>query len=175
MECSKRRKVCSISCAQQLIHRIFLLFNQLRSSPEIFLIITADPQKKKKMYRIKYIFRLSCVKTLARKHKSIACAFLKRVDSEFFQEFFTEEGGFISLIFPRASFALQMLYSGQVWYLDIIFINGLSNHEWLVMRPWKLYLFLNEWRDNKKIHTFLLRNVYVVRVEVDRLSIRLSY
>ena len=101
-------------------------------------------------YRIKYILRLSCVKTLARKHKSIAHTFLKRVDLEFFQEFFTEEGGFISLIFPRASFALQRLYSGRVWYLDIIFINGLSNHEWLVMRPWKWYLFLNEWRDNKK-------------------------
>jgi len=66
---------------------------------------------------------------LARKHKSTARAFLKRVDSEFFQEFFTEEGGFISLIFPRASFALRRLYSGRVWYLDIIFINGLSNHE----------------------------------------------
>lgn len=85
--------------------------------------------KKKNMYRIKYILRLSCVKTLARKHKSTARAFLKRVDSEFFQEFFTEEGGFISLIFPRASFALRRLYSGRVWYLDIIFINGLSNHE----------------------------------------------
>ena len=85
--------------------------------------------KKKNMYRIKYILRLSCVKTLARKHKSTARAFLKRVDLEFFQEFFTEEGGFISLIFPRASFALRRLYSGRVWYLDIIFINGLSNHE----------------------------------------------
>ncbi|KAK7821478.1 maturase K [Quercus suber] len=37
--------------------------------------------------------------------------------------------GVISLIFPRASFALRRLYSGRVWYLDIIFINGLSNHE----------------------------------------------
>ncbi|KAM3683733.1 hypothetical protein ACJW30_12G169000 [Castanea mollissima] len=62
-----------------------------------------DPKKKEKnMYRIKYILRLSC----------IARAFLKRMDSEFFQEFFTEEGGFISLIFPRASFSLRRLYSG---------------------------------------------------------------
>ena len=34
------------------------------------------------MYQIKYILRLSCVKTLACKHKSTAHAFLKRVDSE---------------------------------------------------------------------------------------------
>ncbi|KAK4607122.1 hypothetical protein RGQ29_001084 [Quercus rubra] len=30
----------------------------------------------------------------------------------FFQEFFTKVGGFISLLFPRASFALRRLYSG---------------------------------------------------------------
>ena len=39
-------------------------------------------KKKKNMYQIKYILRLSCVKTLACKHKSTARAFLKRVDSE---------------------------------------------------------------------------------------------
>nr|Q8WKE6.1 RecName: Full=Maturase K; AltName: Full=Intron maturase [Fagus hayatae]BAB84005.1 maturase [Fagus hayatae] len=85
--------------------------------------------KKKSMYRIKYILRLSCVKTLARKHKSTARAFLKKVGSEFVQEFFTEEEEFLSLIFPRTSFTLRRLYRGRVWYLDIIFINGLANHE----------------------------------------------
>ena len=68
--------------------------------------------------------------------------FLKRVGLAFFQEFFTEEEEFISLIFPRTSFTLWRLYRKQVWYLDIIFINGLSNHEWLVMRPWKLSSFV---------------------------------
>ncbi|XLT43837.1 hypothetical protein HN873_036441 [Arachis hypogaea] len=37
---------------------------------------------KKSLYRIKYIIRLSCIKTLARKHKRTLRAFLKRLDSE---------------------------------------------------------------------------------------------
>nr|YP_009510076.1 maturase K [Ostryopsis davidiana]AXF46808.1 maturase K [Ostryopsis davidiana]AYU58207.1 maturase K [Ostryopsis davidiana]AZV03523.1 maturase K [Ostryopsis davidiana] len=85
--------------------------------------------KKKGMYRIKYILRLSCVKTLARKHKSTIRAFLKRLGSELFEEFFTEEEEFLSLIFPRTSFTLRRLYRGRVWYLDIICMNGLANHE----------------------------------------------
>nr|YP_009543171.1 maturase K [Ostryopsis intermedia]YP_009543256.1 maturase K [Ostryopsis nobilis]AYU58292.1 maturase K [Ostryopsis intermedia]AYU58377.1 maturase K [Ostryopsis nobilis] len=84
--------------------------------------------KKKGMYRIKYILRLSCVKTLARKHKSTIRAFLKRLGSELFEEFFTEEEEFLSLIFPRTSFTLRRLYRGRVWYLDIICMNGLANH-----------------------------------------------
>ncbi|RYR39462.1 hypothetical protein Ahy_A09g045013 [Arachis hypogaea] len=40
-------------------------------------------------YRIKYIIRLSCIKTLAHKHKRTLCAFLKRLDSEeLIKEFF---------------------------------------------------------------------------------------
>nr|AAU09844.1 truncated maturase K [Chaetocarpus castanicarpus] len=38
--------------------------------------------KKTSLYRIKYILRLSCVKTLARKHKRTVRAFLKRLGSE---------------------------------------------------------------------------------------------
>nr|YP_009454868.1 maturase K [Alnus alnobetula subsp. maximowiczii]AUG60956.1 maturase K [Alnus alnobetula subsp. crispa]QQK56401.1 maturase K [Alnus alnobetula subsp. alnobetula]AUG62401.1 maturase K [Alnus alnobetula subsp. maximowiczii]QQK56487.1 maturase K [Alnus alnobetula subsp. alnobetula]QQK56573.1 maturase K [Alnus alnobetula subsp. alnobetula] len=85
--------------------------------------------KKKGMYRIKYILRLSCVKTLARKHKSTIRAFLKRLGSELFEEFFTEEEEFLSLILPRTSFTLRRLYRGRVWYLDIICVKGLANHE----------------------------------------------
>ena len=85
--------------------------------------------KKKSMYRIKYILRLSCVKTLARKHKSTVRAFLKRLGSELFEEFFTEEEEFLSLIFPRTSFSLRRLYRGRIWYLDIICINGQANYE----------------------------------------------
>nr|QVX30726.1 maturase K [Castanospermum australe] len=85
--------------------------------------------KKKSLYRIKYILRLSCIKTLARKHKSTVRAFLKRLGSEeFLEEFFTEEEEILSLIFPRVSSPLQRLYRGQIWYLDIIFINDLVNH-----------------------------------------------
>nr|ABT17049.1 maturase-like protein [Nissolia wislizeni] len=86
--------------------------------------------KKKSLYRIKYILRLSCIKTLARKHKSTVRAFLKRLDSEqLLEEFFTEEDDIISFIFPRASSTLQRLYRGRIWYLDILFSNGLVNHE----------------------------------------------
>nr|AFR67436.1 maturase K [Panurea longifolia] len=86
--------------------------------------------KKKSLYRIKYIFRLSCIKTLARKHKSTVRAFLKRLGSErLLEEFFTEEEEILSLIFPRGSSTLQSLYRGRIWYLDILFSNDLVNHE----------------------------------------------
>ncbi len=85
--------------------------------------------KKKTLYQIKYILRLSCIKTLARKHKSTVRTFLKRLRSEkLLEEFFTEEEGIFSLIFPRTSFTLQKLYRGRIWYLDIVFRNDLVNH-----------------------------------------------
>nr|YP_009945399.1 maturase K [Sicyos edulis]QOE55929.1 maturase K [Sicyos edulis] len=85
--------------------------------------------KKKNLYRIKYILRLSCVKTLARKHKSTVRALFKRLNSELLEEFFTEQEQVLSLSFPRASFTLQRVYRGKIWYLDIICINDLANHE----------------------------------------------
>ena len=87
--------------------------------------------KKKSLYRIKYILRFSCVKTLARKHKNTVRAFLKRLGSEFLEEFFTEteEEHVFSLIFPRVFFTSRKLYRGRIWYLDIICINALVNHE----------------------------------------------
>nr|ANC96799.1 maturase K [Stryphnodendron duckeanum] len=75
--------------------------------------------KKKSLYRIKYILRLSCIKTLARKHKSTVRVFLKRLGSELLEEFFTEEEDIFSLIFSRASSTLEKLYRGRIWYLDI--------------------------------------------------------
>nr|ATB17093.1 maturase K [Gronovia scandens] len=87
--------------------------------------------KKKNLYRIKYILRLSCARTLARKHKSTVRAFLKRVGSELLEEFFTEEEQVLSLTFPRASYTSTSrgLYRRQIWYLDITCINDLANHE----------------------------------------------
>nr|YP_010035748.1 maturase K [Onobrychis viciifolia]AFC38317.1 maturase K [Onobrychis viciifolia]AFC38365.1 maturase K [Onobrychis argentea subsp. africana]QPF16973.1 maturase K [Onobrychis viciifolia]QQQ88431.1 maturase K [Onobrychis viciifolia] len=86
--------------------------------------------KKKSLYRIKYILRLSCIKTLACKHKSSVRAFFKRSGSEkLLEEFFTEEEEILSLIFPRASFPLQRLHRNRIWYLDILFSNDLVNHE----------------------------------------------
>nr|QRI93680.1 maturase K [Chrysosplenium sangzhiense] len=85
--------------------------------------------KKKNFYRIKYILRISCARTLARKHKSTVRAFLKRLGSELLEEFFTEDEHVLSLIFPRASSTLWRLYRGRVWYLDIICINDLVHYE----------------------------------------------
>nr|QIB97768.1 maturase K [Lysiandra carpentariae] len=86
--------------------------------------------KKKSLYRIKYILRLSCVKTLSRKHKSTPRTFLKKLGSEFLEEFLTEKEPAVSLIFPRASASSisRRFYTGRVWYLDIICINHLANY-----------------------------------------------
>nr|ACD62198.1 maturase K [Macrosolen cochinchinensis] len=85
--------------------------------------------KKKSLYQIKYILRLSCTRTLARKYKSTLRAFLKRLGPEFLEEFFTEEEQVRSLIFSRYSFTSQKLYrEGRFWYFDIICINDLVNH-----------------------------------------------
>nr|ASG91948.1 maturase K [Arachnothryx hondurensis] len=85
--------------------------------------------KKKSLYRIKYILRLSCAKTLARKHKSTVRAFLKRVGSEFLEEFLTSEEEVLSLTFPRASSTSRGEYRSRIWYLDIIYINDLINYQ----------------------------------------------
>nr|AHN52493.1 maturase K [Minuartia dichotoma] len=82
--------------------------------------------KKKSLYRIKYILQSSCARTLARKHKSTVRAFLKRLGSEFFEEFFTEE---VCLILPKNSSNLRGFYRGCIWYLDIICIHNLANGE----------------------------------------------
>nr|YP_009576748.1 maturase K [Calathodes oxycarpa]QBK48653.1 maturase K [Calathodes oxycarpa] len=84
--------------------------------------------KKKSLYRIKYILRLSCARTLARKHKSTVRSFLKRLGSEFLEEFLIEEEQVLSFILPRISSSSQRLYKERVWYFDIIRINDLTNH-----------------------------------------------
>nr|YP_010971713.1 matK [Ilex nuculicava]WNR53148.1 matK [Ilex nuculicava] len=85
--------------------------------------------KKKSLYRIKYILRFSCIRTLARKHKSTVRTFLKRLGSELLEEFFKAEDQVLSLTFPRSSSTLRRLYRRRIWYLDIICINDLVNHE----------------------------------------------
>nr|YP_009897112.1 maturase K [Heliophila pusilla]QKK43745.1 maturase K [Heliophila pusilla] len=85
--------------------------------------------KKKFLYRIKYILRLCCVKTLAHKHKSTVRAFLKRLGSGLLEEFLTGEDQVLSLIFPRSYYASKRLYRVRIWYLDILYLNDLVNHE----------------------------------------------
>nr|BAE98100.1 maturase [Ophiorrhiza japonica]BAE98101.1 maturase [Ophiorrhiza japonica]BAE98102.1 maturase [Ophiorrhiza japonica]BAE98103.1 maturase [Ophiorrhiza japonica]BAE98104.1 maturase [Ophiorrhiza japonica] len=85
--------------------------------------------KKKGLYRIKYILRLSCVKTLARKHKSTVRVFLKRLGSYFLDELLLSEEEVLSLNFPRASSTFQGVYRNRIWYLEITYINDLINHQ----------------------------------------------
>nr|UVB12063.1 maturase K [Erica australis] len=85
--------------------------------------------KKMSLYRIKYILRLSCARTLARKHKSTVRAFSKRLGVGLLEEFFTEEEPVFYLTFPKASSTSGELYGRRIWYLDIICINDLINYE----------------------------------------------
>nr|YP_007353896.1 maturase K [Tectona grandis]QJQ74150.1 maturase K [Tectona grandis]QVL26975.1 maturase K [Tectona grandis]CCP47111.1 hypothetical protein BN828_cpI0040 [Tectona grandis]CCP47200.1 hypothetical protein BN828_cpII040 [Tectona grandis]CCP47289.1 hypothetical protein BN828_cpIII040 [Tectona grandis] len=85
--------------------------------------------KKKSLYRIKYILRLSCARTLARKHKSTVRSFLKRLGSELLEEFLMLEEDILFLTFQKASSALRGVYRSRVWYLDMICINDLANHK----------------------------------------------
>nr|YP_009529183.1 maturase K [Lennoa madreporoides]AXX75984.1 maturase K [Lennoa madreporoides] len=84
--------------------------------------------KKKSLYQIRHILRLSCTKTLARKHKSSVHAFLKKFGSEFLEEFITSEGQILSLTFTRAPYILRGIYLTSIWYLDIFCINDLANY-----------------------------------------------
>nr|YP_010577383.1 maturase K [Coccoloba uvifera]UZP13999.1 maturase K [Coccoloba uvifera]CBI63195.1 maturase K [Coccoloba diversifolia] len=84
--------------------------------------------RKGSLYRIKYILRLSCARTLARKHKSTVRAFLKRLGSEFLEEFFFKEEKVLSLILSKDSYISRRLYRGRIWYLDIFCIHDLASH-----------------------------------------------
>nr|CAE45254.1 maturase K [Sparaxis variegata] len=84
--------------------------------------------KKQGLYRIKYILRLSCARTLARKHKSTVRTFLQRLGSGLLEEFFTEGEQDLSFILPKAiPFPFQGSHRERIWYLDIIRINDLVN------------------------------------------------
>nr|CBY17524.1 maturase K [Cycnium herzfeldianum] len=86
--------------------------------------------KKKSLYRIKYILRLSCARTLARKHKSTVRTFLKRLDLELLEEFLMSEEDVLFLTFQKASSSLQgVLYRSRIWHLDIISINDLADQK----------------------------------------------
>nr|AFI97572.1 maturase K [Peperomia radiatinervosa] len=86
--------------------------------------------KKQILYRIKYILRLSCARTLARKHKSTVRNFLKRLGPGFLKEFLVEEEQVLSFMFPRPYPTLYRLNKDKerIWYLDITHTNDLTNH-----------------------------------------------
>nr|YP_010233172.1 maturase K [Centranthera grandiflora]QSX28375.1 maturase K [Centranthera grandiflora] len=88
--------------------------------------------KKKSLYRIKYILRLSCARTLARKHKSSVRTFLKRLGSELLEEFLMSEEDVLLLTFQKASSSLQGGLDrsiSRIWHLDIISINDLADQK----------------------------------------------
>nr|AAC62176.1 maturase [Sphenotoma dracophylloides] len=85
--------------------------------------------QKMSLYRVKYILRLSCARTLARKHRSTVRAFLKRLGVGLLEEFFTEEEQVFYLTLQKASSTLGKLYRRRIWYLDIFCINDTPNHE----------------------------------------------
>nr|BCU04913.1 maturase K [Cussetia carinata]BCU04914.1 maturase K [Cussetia carinata] len=91
---------------------------------------SSGSSKKKVLYQIHYILRFACLKTLARKHKISVRAFLKKQGSAFLEEFFIEEQ-IASLIFPinssNSTYPLNH-YKDRLWYLDILSINDLVNH-----------------------------------------------
>nr|QWV53981.1 maturase K [Kreodanthus crispifolius] len=84
--------------------------------------------KKKVLYRIKYILRLSCARTLARKHKSTVRTFMRRLGSGFLEKFVMEEEQALSFILlQKRPFPLHLheLHRERIWYLDIIRMNDL--------------------------------------------------
>nr|CDM22235.1 maturase K [Carex lonchocarpa] len=86
--------------------------------------------KKRILYRMKYILRLSCAKTLARKHKSTVRTFLQRLGSIFLEEFFTEEEEVLSLVFQKTiHFSLYRSNNERIWYFDITHIHDLIHNE----------------------------------------------
>nr|YP_010294482.1 maturase K [Xyris indica]ULQ68303.1 maturase K [Xyris indica] len=84
--------------------------------------------KKRNLYRIKYILRLSCARTLARKHKSTVRTFLQRLGLVFLEEFFTTEEVH-SLIFPKTiRFSFHGSHKERFWHLDITCVNDLVSY-----------------------------------------------
>ncbi|KAI4984140.1 hypothetical protein ZWY2020_046512, partial [Hordeum vulgare] len=84
--------------------------------------------KKRTLYRLNYILRLSCTRTLARKYKSTVRTFMQRLGLTFLEAFFTEEEQVFYLMFTKTTlFSFSGSHTERIWYLDIIAINDLAN------------------------------------------------
>nr|YP_009413606.1 maturase K [Monotropa uniflora]ASN78964.1 maturase K [Monotropa uniflora] len=81
--------------------------------------------KKKSLYQIKYILKLSCARTLAFKHKSTVRAFINKLGLRLFESFFIEESQFLYLILSKNYLISTNLYKKHIWYFDIISIYEL--------------------------------------------------
>nr|BAM33749.1 maturase K [Dicraeanthus africanus]BAM33751.1 maturase K [Dicraeanthus cf. zehnderi TNS:CMR-122]BAM33752.1 maturase K [Dicraeanthus cf. zehnderi TNS:CMR-126] len=87
--------------------------------------------KKKDLYQIHYILRFACLKTLARKHKTSVRAFFKKLGSSFLEELFIEQQIYSLILIRSSSRSSDQSYQSKVrvWYLDIISMNDLINHD----------------------------------------------
>nr|BAM33750.1 maturase K [Dicraeanthus cf. africanus TNS:CMR-125] len=87
--------------------------------------------KKKDLYQIHYILRFACLKTLARKHKTSVLAFFKKLGSSFLEELFIEQQIYSLILIRSSSRSSDQSYQSKVrvWYLDIISMNDLINHD----------------------------------------------
>nr|AYM35018.1 maturase K [Isoetes virginica] len=78
---------------------------------------------KEGLYRIQYILRFSCAKTLACRHKSTIRVVWKKHGSKLFpRSSFSEKPELISPFIPKVHY-----HKKKFWYLDIIQINSLAN------------------------------------------------
>nr|YP_009694133.1 maturase K [Christensenia aesculifolia]QEI60308.1 maturase K [Christensenia aesculifolia] len=73
------------------------------------------------LFRLRYILRFSCAKTLACKHKSTTRIVWKRFGLNFFFRYFSKKTEFV-----KSSISIYYLHKRRFWYLDIIQINPLT-------------------------------------------------
>ena len=105
----------------------FCLFVQLN--------IVSGSSKKRTLYRLKYILRLSCARTLARKHKSTVRTFMQRLGWAFLEEFFMEEEQVFSLMFTKTTLFLSVDHTLSVfgiWRICFLHVDS----------KWDIFVYL---------------------------------
>jgi hypothetical protein len=109
------RPVCKVSRTTLTDHEIFKRFDQMIKN--IFYYYSGCVEKKG-LYQSQYIFRFSCAKTLACKHKSTIRTVWKKYGSNF-------AANSISLKKPQSN--SWHVYAKKNWYLNIIQINHFAH------------------------------------------------
>nr|QYB18319.1 maturase K [Sphaerocarpos texanus] len=114
------RPLCKLSWTTLTDHEIFERFAQ--TIKNIFHYYSGCFNKKG-LYQLQYIFRFSCAKTLACKHKSTIRTVWKKYGSNLLKSsIFLKKTKFISLNFWQIN-----SYKRNFWYLNIIQINYLAH------------------------------------------------
>ena len=105
------RPVCRVSWTTLTDHEIFRRFDQIIKN--IFCYYSGCIRRKG-LYQLQYIFRFSCAKTLACKHKSTIRTVWKKYGSNFIAN---------SIYLTKPHSNSWHLYEKKNWYLNIIHIN----------------------------------------------------